>query len=81
VLAKEIERAGIPTVQVTAMTSIALMIGVPRVVQGTKIVNPMGNEEMTPEAEKQLRRDIAMSALHALQSEANEPTLFSRHAA
>lgn len=73
------ERAGIPTVQVTAMTSIALMIGVPRVVQGTKIVNPMGNEEMTPEAEKQLRRDIAMSALNALQSDSKEPTLFSRH--
>jgi len=81
VLAKEIERAGIPTVQVTAMTSIALMIGVPRVVQGTKIVNPMGNEDMTPQDEKLLRRDIAMSALNALQAEAKEPTLFSRHQA
>jgi hypothetical protein len=40
------ERAGIPTAQVTAMTSISLMIGVPRVVQGVKIVNPMGNEDM-----------------------------------
>jgi glycine/betaine/sarcosine/D-proline reductase family selenoprotein B len=81
VLAKEIERAGIPTVQVTAMTSIALMIGVPRVVQGTKIVNPMGNEEMTPEAEKLLRRDITISALNALQADPTQPTLFSRHQA
>ena len=61
------------------MTSIALMVGAPRVVQGVKIVNPMGNEEMNPEAEKQLRHDIATSALNALQAEATEPTLFSRH--
>ena len=61
------------------MTSIALMIGVPRVVQGTKIVNPMGNEDMTPQAEKLLRRNIAMSALNALQAEPKEPTLYSRH--
>lgn len=63
------------------MTSIALMVGVPRVVQGVKIVNPMGNEEMDPEAETLLRLDIANSALNALQSEVKEPTLFARHKA
>ena len=63
------------------MTSIALMVGAPRVVQGTKIVNPLGNEELDPEAEKRLRRDIATSALNALQAEVNEPTLFDRHKA
>jgi glycine/betaine/sarcosine/D-proline reductase family selenoprotein B len=63
------------------MTSIALMVGVPRVVQGVKIINPMGNEEIDPEAEKRLRRDIATSALHALHTEVKEPTLFDRHKA
>ncbi len=63
------------------MTSIALMVGVPRVLQGVKIVNPMGNEEMDPETEKSLRRDIATGALNALQAEVNEPTLFDRHKA
>jgi len=63
------------------MTSISLMVGVPRVVPGVKIVNPMGNEEMNPEAEKRLRRDIATSALNALQAEVGEPTLFDRHKA
>ena len=63
------------------MTSVALMVGAPRVVQGVKIVNPMGNEEMDPEAEQRLRRDIATGALHALQAEVNEPTLFDRHKA
>jgi glycine/betaine/sarcosine/D-proline reductase family selenoprotein B len=63
------------------MTSIALMVGVPRVVQGVKIVNPMGNEEMDAGAEKRLRRDIATSALNALQVDVKEPTLFDRHKA
>ncbi len=63
------------------MTSIALMVGVPRVVQGVKIVNPMGNEEMDSEAEKRLRRDIATGALNALQADVTEPTLFDRHKA
>ena len=63
------------------MTPISMMVGVPRVVQGVKIVNPMGNEEMDPDAEKRLRRDIATNALHALQTEVTEPTLFERHKA
>lgn len=63
------------------MTSVALMVGAPRVVQGVKIVNPMGNEEMDPEAEQRLRREIATGALNALQSEVKEPTLFDRHKA
>ena len=57
------------------------MVGAPRVVQGTKIVNPMGNEEIEPAAEQALRCDIAANALSALQAEVKEPTLFSRHKA
>ena len=63
------------------MTPISMMVGVPRVVPGVKIVNPMGNEEMAPEAEQRLRREIATSALHALQTDVREPTLFDRHQA
>jgi hypothetical protein len=51
------------------MTPVADMVGSPRVVTGVKIVNPMGNAEIGPEAEKALRRDIALRALHILQSE------------
>ena len=63
------------------MTPIALMVGAPRVVQGVKIVNPMGNEELDPDAEQALRRNIASSALDALQADVKEPTLFDRHKA
>ncbi len=62
------------------MTPVALMVGAPRVVQGIKIVNPMGNEEMDAEAEKEVRRDIAANALNALHADVKEPTLFRRHA-
>jgi glycine reductase len=61
------------------MTPIALMIGAPRVVQGVKIVNPTGNEELDAEGEKALRYDIMKKALSALQADVKEPTLFDRH--
>ena len=58
------------------MTPIALMVGTPRVVQGVKIVNPMGNEELEPGAEHALRRNIAAKALNALQADVHQPTVF-----
>jgi glycine/betaine/sarcosine/D-proline reductase family selenoprotein B len=42
VLAKEIERAGIPTVFVTALPTIASMIGVNRIVRAPAITHPFG---------------------------------------
>jgi hypothetical protein len=51
------------------MTPVAEMVGSTRVVTGVKIVNPMGNADLGPEAEKALRREIALRALKVLQSE------------
>jgi hypothetical protein len=51
------------------MTPVAEMVGSTRVITGVKIVNPMGNADLGPEAEKALRRDIAIRALKILQSE------------
>ncbi|OGO38224.1 MAG: hypothetical protein A2147_02315 [Chloroflexi bacterium RBG_16_57_8] len=69
-MTKEIERVGIPTAHVCAMTPVAKMVGSRRIITGVKIVNPMGNPELGPEAEKGLRRDIALRALQILQAEA-----------
>jgi hypothetical protein len=44
------------------------MVGSTRIVTGVKIVNPMGNADLGIEAEKSLRRDIALRALRVLQS-------------
>ena len=41
-LAKEIERAGIPTVYVTSLPTVATMIGANRIIRGPAITHPIG---------------------------------------
>ena len=41
-LAKEIERAGIPTVYVTSLPTVATMIGANRIIRGPAITHPFG---------------------------------------
>jgi glycine reductase complex component B subunit gamma len=69
VLEKEIERVGIPCVLITALTAPAKSIGANRIVQGIAITNPVGNPELNPEAEKELRRKIVLRALEDLVKE------------
>jgi glycine/betaine/sarcosine/D-proline reductase family selenoprotein B len=45
VLAKELERAGLPTVFVTSLPTIATMIGANRIVRGPAITHPFGLDE------------------------------------
>jgi len=66
VLAKEIERIGIPTVFVTSLPTIATMIGANRIVHGPAITHPFGLEESE-------RRRIVERALEMLESDV-EPT-------
>ena len=68
-LTKELERAGIPTAHVTAMTPVARMGGSPRIIQGRAIINPWGKSDDNPEEEKAIRREIAAVALKALQED------------
>jgi glycine reductase len=42
VLAKEIERVGIPAVYVTSLPTVATMIGANRIVRGPAITHPFG---------------------------------------
>ena len=65
-LAKEIERAGIPTVFVTSLPTIATMIGANRFVRGPAITHPFGLEP--PD-----RRRIVERALEMLETDV-EPT-------
>ncbi len=53
-----------------------MMVGSNRIVTGSKIVNPLGNAELEPKDEKELRRTIVQKALAALQKEIKEQTLF-----
>jgi betaine reductase len=61
------------------MTPVAVMVGSPRVVPGMRIVNPLGNADLSPGAEKALRREIVLNALEALKARIQVPTLFERN--
>jgi glycine reductase len=63
------EKAGIPTAQISTMTPVALMVGSTRVVLGNGIVHPLGNVDLDPDTEKKLRRSIVEKALEALKTD------------
>jgi glycine/betaine/sarcosine/D-proline reductase family selenoprotein B len=63
-----LEKAGIPTVQITSALPVAKMIGANRLVLGNGIVHVVGDAGLTPEDEKKLRRQLIEKALEALQS-------------
>jgi glycine/betaine/sarcosine/D-proline reductase family selenoprotein B len=69
VLAKEIERAGIPTVFVTALPTVATMIGANRVVHGPAITHPFGLNEAE-------RRRIVERALEMLEADVEPITVW-----
>ncbi len=75
-LAKEIERVGIPVAHICALTSIALVVGSNRVITGIKIIYPVGNPGLKLDAEKSLRKRIVEKSLIALQTKVEGPTLF-----
>lgn len=54
------------------MLPVAFMVGSPRVVASQRIVNPMGNAELSLADEKALRRQIALSGLRALLNDGAE---------
>ena len=75
-LAKEIEKAGIPVAFITPMTMLGKQVGANRIITGTKIPHPCGDPNLPEEADKALRREIVRSALGALQTEVSGPTIF-----
>ena len=75
-IAKEIERAGIPVVLITAMTMLGKQIGANRIVAGTKIPHPCGDPTLPEEADRAIRREIVKTALSVLQQKVSQPTIF-----
>ena len=77
-MARELERAGLPTVQVSTMTPVAVMVGANRIVPAAGIIHPLGSADLSPDDEKALRRRIVEQALQALRTEVARPTVFTR---
>jgi glycine/betaine/sarcosine/D-proline reductase family selenoprotein B len=69
VLAKEIERAGIPAVYVTSLTTVATMIGANRIVRGPAITHPFGLDAGE-------RRRIVERALALLETDVEPNTVW-----
>jgi glycine/betaine/sarcosine/D-proline reductase family selenoprotein B len=69
VLAKEIERAGIPTVYVTSLPTVATMIGANRIIRGPAITHPFG-------LSADERRRIVERALELLETEVEPNTVW-----
>lgn len=61
---------------VSALFSLALTTGAPRVVRGGRIEHVCGDPSLGPEKDREFGRRIVMTALKALQTEVTEPTLF-----
>jgi betaine reductase len=76
VIAKEIEREGLPVALITSMTKMAAQVGANRIVTGVKIPHPCGNPDVPAETDLALRREIVKCALRALQAEIDGPTVF-----
>jgi glycine reductase len=66
-----LEKAGIPTVQITAALPVAKMVGANRIVLGNGIVHVVGDAKMPGEKEKLVRRRLIEQALAALRGGGN----------
>lgn len=75
-IVREIERVGVPVVQITAMSMLARQVGANRIVTGVKILHPCGDAGLPEEADRALRREIVKTALKALQTDVDGPTIF-----
>ena len=75
-MVKEIERLGLPAVQICAIVPIALTVGANRVVQAVAIPHPTGNPKIEREEEIELRKKLLKTTLQGLSSKIEEQTVF-----
>jgi glycine reductase len=75
-MVKEIERAGIPVVHMCTITPISLTVGANRIVPTVAIPYPIGNPDLSPEDEYELRKKLVDKALLALTTEITEQSIF-----
>jgi glycine reductase complex component B subunit gamma len=76
-MSKELEKAGLPVALVSAMFPVAEQVRAARIVKGVSIPHPCGDPNLPPELDARLRKQIIETALHALESEVKEPTVFT----
>jgi betaine reductase len=75
-MVKEIERVGIPAVQICAIVPIALTVGANRVVRAVAIPHPTGDPRLEKQEEIAIRKKQLAVALKGLQTKVQEQTVF-----
>ena len=75
-MAKELEREGIPTVLLCNIVPIAMTVGANRVVPTRGIQYPTGDPSLSHEQEKAWRERLLLTALGALETTVDGPTVF-----
>ena len=75
-MAKELERAGIPTALLTTLPPLALNVGANRVIPTLSIKHPLGDPSRPPAEEKEWRRRLVLTALSALQARIDGQKVF-----
>jgi glycine/betaine/sarcosine/D-proline reductase family selenoprotein B len=75
-MTKEIERVGIPTAQISAIYEFAMTTGANRVVRGCRIEHVCGDPELGAEKDYAYGMRIVRTALGALRTGVDGPTLF-----
>jgi glycine reductase len=75
-LAKEIDRVGLPVVHVAVIVSISLTVGANRIVPAVAIPHPLDNPELRGDEERQLHLNLVKKALRALHVEIEKQTVF-----
>ena len=75
-MAKEVERAGIPTVLITSLSTVALKVGANSVLQGKRFSHPCGNPALEAQDEQKWRLELLRAALRAPATPVTKPTLF-----
>jgi betaine reductase len=68
---------GIPVVNITAVPTVSKMVGVSRILRGGTVTNLLGDEKISPEQEKDLRKKYILRALEILQMKIEGQELFT----
>ncbi len=75
-MVKEIERVGLPAIQICAIVPIALTVGANRIVRAIAIPHPTGDPKIKKKEEIILRKKLLKTALMGLCSRIQEQTVF-----
>ncbi len=75
-MVKEIDKAGIPVVHVTNLTSVAKVTGSNRIIPGVAIDNPCSDTLLPEDQQKKLQKKYMSRVIAALTTEIKDQTLF-----